>query len=180
MYSSYGSKGSPESVSMVEGGLEYGCHCDGLWCAMLLIMRETLIYLSHLDHKDTEKQMLKKLNKQLSGEDWTWNNLNTLCWAIGFISGSMMEEHKRFLVMVIRDLLNLHEITKGKENKALLQWISVARQKNRFGKRCSAVVGRSLYIENGSDQIVYLNILKGGNLSSPSKLRTMANKDSPH
>jgi len=37
-------------------------------------------------------QMLKKLSKQLSGEDWNWNNLNTLCWAIGSISGSMMEE----------------------------------------------------------------------------------------
>ncbi|KAL7170154.1 hypothetical protein ACSBR2_035083 [Camellia fascicularis] len=59
---------------------------------LLQIMRETLIYLSHLDHKDIEKQMLKKLNKQLSGKDWTWNNLNTLCWAIGCISGSMMEE----------------------------------------------------------------------------------------
>ncbi|KAA3468518.1 protein EXPORTIN 1A-like [Gossypium australe] len=60
------------------------------------IMRETLIYLSHLDHEDTEKQMLKKLSKQLSGEDWTWNNLNTLCWAIGSISGSMMEEQVSF------------------------------------------------------------------------------------
>ena len=37
-------------------------------------------------------QMLRKLSKQLSSEDWTWNNLNTLCWAIGSISGSMMEE----------------------------------------------------------------------------------------
>lgn len=41
-------------------------------------------------------QMLKKLSKQLSGEDWTWNNLNTLCWAIGSISGSMMEEQVCF------------------------------------------------------------------------------------
>ncbi|KAG5035618.1 hypothetical protein JHK87_010528 [Glycine soja] len=56
------------------------------------IMRETLIYLSHLDDDDTEKQMLRKLSKQLSGEDWTWNNLNTLCRAIGSISCSMMEE----------------------------------------------------------------------------------------
>ncbi|KAF2306654.1 hypothetical protein GH714_020121 [Hevea brasiliensis] len=85
------------------------------------IMRETLIYLSHLDHEDTEKQMLKKLSKQLSGEDWSWNNLNTLCWAIGSISGSMMEEQEnRFLVMIIRDLLNLCEITKGKDNKAVI------------------------------------------------------------
>ncbi|XP_078175764.1 protein EXPORTIN 1A-like [Carex rostrata] len=85
------------------------------------IMRETLIYLAHLDHEDTEQQMLKKLSKQLNGEDWSWNNLNTLCWAIGSISGSMMEEQEnRFLVMVIRDLLNLCEITKGKDNKAVI------------------------------------------------------------
>ncbi|KAL5972672.1 Exportin-1 [Asimina triloba] len=65
--------------------------------------------------------MLKKLSKQLSGEDWLWNNLNTLCWAIGSISGSMMEEQEnRFLVLVIRDLLNLCEITKGKDNKAVI------------------------------------------------------------
>ncbi|CDP21468.1 unnamed protein product [Coffea canephora] len=36
--------------------------------------------------------MLRKLSKQLNGEDWMWNNLNTLCWAIGSILGSMMEE----------------------------------------------------------------------------------------
>jgi exportin-1 len=51
-------------------------------------MRETLIYLSHLDYEDTEMQMLEKLRGQMSGA-WTWNGLNTLCWAIGSISGSM-------------------------------------------------------------------------------------------
>ncbi|XP_037467330.1 protein EXPORTIN 1A-like [Triticum dicoccoides] len=65
--------------------------------------------------------MLNKLTKQLNGEDWSWNNLNTLCWAIGSISGSMVEEQEnKFLVMVIRDLLNLYEITKGKDNKAVI------------------------------------------------------------
>ncbi|THG22241.1 hypothetical protein TEA_022553 [Camellia sinensis var. sinensis] len=49
-----------------------------------VIMRETLIYLSHLDHKDTEMQ------------------------------------ENRFLVIVIRDLLNLREITKGKDNNAII------------------------------------------------------------
>ncbi|KAH9607356.1 hypothetical protein KSS87_020127 [Heliosperma pusillum] len=88
---------------------------------VMMIMRETLIYLTHLDHDDTEQQMLRKLSKQLNGEDWSWNNLNTLCWAIGSISGSMMEEQEnRFLVMVIRDLLNLCEISKGKDNKAVI------------------------------------------------------------
>ncbi|CAN1269136.1 Protein EXPORTIN 1A [Linum perenne] len=66
-------------------------------------------------------KMLKKLRNQLTGEDWSWNNLNTLCWAIGSISGSMVEEQEnRFLVMVIRDLLNLCEITRGKDNKAVI------------------------------------------------------------
>lgn len=51
-------------------------------------MRETLVYLSNLDHDDTERQMLERLRAQMAGQ-WTWNGLNTLCWAIGSISGSM-------------------------------------------------------------------------------------------
>ncbi|KAJ4837330.1 Exportin-1 [Turnera subulata] len=122
----------PEEVLIVEdenGNIVRETLKDNDVLVQYKIMRETLIYLSHLDHEDTEKQMLKKLSKQLSGEDWSWNNLNTLCWAIGSISGSMMEEQclvlefimeNRFLVMVIRDLLNLCEITKGKDNKAVI------------------------------------------------------------
>ncbi|GFY83939.1 exportin 1A [Actinidia rufa] len=114
----------PEEVLIVEdenGNIVRETMKDNDVLVQYKAMRETLIYLSHLDHEDTEQQMLKKLNKQLSGEDWTWNNLNTLCWAIGSISGSMMEEQEnRFLVMVIRDLLNLCEITKGKDNKAII------------------------------------------------------------
>ncbi|CAL0311372.1 unnamed protein product [Lupinus luteus] len=114
----------PEEVLIVEdenGNVVRETMKDNDVLVQYKIMRETLIYLSHLDHDDTEKQMLRKLSKQLSGEDWTWNTLNTLCWAIGSISGSMMEEQEnRFLVMVIRDLLNLCEITKGKDNKAVI------------------------------------------------------------
>ena len=58
---------------------------------------------------------------QLNGKEWGWGALNTLCWAIGSISGSMLEEQEnRFLVTVIRDLLNLCEITRGKDNKAVI------------------------------------------------------------
>lgn len=114
----------PEEVLIVEdenGNIVRETMKDNDVLVQYKIMRETLIYLTHLDHEDTEQQMLKKLSKQLSGEDWTWNNLNTLCWAIGSISGSMMEEQEnRFLVMVIRDLLSLCEITKGKDNKAVI------------------------------------------------------------
>eukprot|EP01018_Ginkgo_biloba_P010449 Gb_26953 [translate_table: standard] len=114
----------PEEVLIVEdenGNIVRETMKDNDVLVQYKVMRETLIYLSHLDHEDTEQQMLKKLSKQLNGEDWTWNNLNTLCWAIGSISGSMMEDQEnRFLVTVIRDLLNLCEITKGKDNKAVI------------------------------------------------------------
>lgn len=84
-------------------------------------MKETLVFLSHLDHDDTEQQMIGKLSLQLNGTEWSWNNLNTLCWAIGSISGSMAEDQEnRFLVTVIRDLLNLCEKTRGKPHKAVI------------------------------------------------------------
>ena len=56
--------------------------------SVLGVSMSSYIFLSVYDGT----QMLKKLSKQLSGEDWAWNNLNTLCWAIGSISGSMAEE----------------------------------------------------------------------------------------
>ncbi|CAG7724558.1 unnamed protein product [Allacma fusca] len=84
-------------------------------------MRETLVYLTHLDCQDTEKIMTKKLQNQVNGTEWSWKNLNTLCWAIGSISGAMHEEdEKRFIVTVIKDLLGLCEQKKGKDNKAII------------------------------------------------------------
>ncbi|KAI5638839.1 exportin 1-like protein domain-containing protein [Phthorimaea operculella] len=84
-------------------------------------MRETLVYLTHVDYQDTERIMTEKLSNQVNGSEWSWKNLNTLCWAIGSISGAMMEEdEKRFLVVVIKELLGLCEQKKGKDNKAII------------------------------------------------------------
>jgi len=52
-------------------------------------MRELLVYLTHLDVVDTENILTEKLAKQVDGSEWSWQNLNTLCWAIGSISGAM-------------------------------------------------------------------------------------------
>ena len=61
------------------------------------------VYLTHLDYADTERIMTEKLHNQVNGTEWSWKNLNTLCWAIGSISGAMHEEdEKRFLVTVIK------------------------------------------------------------------------------
>jgi exportin-1 len=88
---------------------------------------------------DTETILTEKLAKQVDGSEWSWNNVNTLCWAIGSISGAMSmfaivlldltvphsyytdeETEKRFLVTVIKDLLGLVEIKRGKDNKAVV------------------------------------------------------------
>lgn len=114
----------PEEVLIVEdenGNIVRETLKDNDVLVQYKIMRETLIYLAHLDHKDTEQQMLEKLSNQLNGREYTWNTLNTLCWAIGSISGSMQEDQEnRFLVTAIRDLLNLCEIMRGKDHKAVI------------------------------------------------------------
>lgn len=84
-------------------------------------MREALIYLTHLDPIDTQDTMLMKLARQVDGQEWSWHNLNTLCWAIGSISGALSEmQEKTFLVRVIKDLLGLCEMKKGKDHKAVI------------------------------------------------------------
>lgn len=83
--------------------------------------RQVLVYLTHLNVVDTENIMNDKLSKQIDETEWLWNNINTLCWAIGSISGSMNEDmEKRFLVGVIRDLLQLTDMKRGKNNKAVV------------------------------------------------------------
>lgn len=83
--------------------------------------RECLVYLTHLDVVDTETIMSEKLSKQVDGSEWSWSACNTLCWAIGSISGAMNEDtEKRFLVTVIKDLLGLTEMKRGKHNKAVV------------------------------------------------------------
>jgi exportin-1 len=41
-------------------------------------MRETLVYLTHLDCHDTESIMTEKLMNQVNGSEWSWKNLNTV------------------------------------------------------------------------------------------------------
>ncbi|CAJ1394899.1 unnamed protein product [Effrenium voratum] len=91
--------------------------------ALYKMMREALIYLTHLDPQHMENIVLQRVAHECLGsktlEKWCPTLLNRLCWAIGSISGAMQEsEEKRFVVAVIRDLLQLCDLKKGKENKA--------------------------------------------------------------
>lgn len=58
-------------------------------------MRETLIYLTHLNPDDMDQMMLSKLseetrfaqNPQNAAQRWSPTNLNRLCYAIGYCLG---------------------------------------------------------------------------------------------
>lgn len=50
-------------------------------------MRETLVYLTHLNPSDTENIMNEKLRKQVDGSEWSWKNLNTVSWFSMFSLG---------------------------------------------------------------------------------------------
>lgn len=114
----------PEEVLIVEdenGEIVRETTKDTDAIALYKTMRETLVFLTHLDTTNTESIMLSKLALQIDNSEWSWNNLNTLCWAIGSISGAMGEEEERkFLVTVIKELLQLCEIKRGKDNKAVV------------------------------------------------------------
>lgn len=85
------------------------------------LMREVLVFLTHLDCADTQAIMLAKLTAQVSGTAWSRAELNSLSWAVGSISGAMSEEvESKFVVVVIRDLLNLVAMKRGKDNKAAI------------------------------------------------------------
>jgi exportin-1 len=126
-------------------------------------MRETLVYLTHLDYADTEHIMTDKLQAQVSGAEWSWKNLNTLCWAIGSISGAMHEEdEKRFLVTVIKDLLGLCEMKRGKDNKAIIasNIMYIVGQYPRFlrahWKFLKTVVNKLFEFMHGESLFVYV------------------------
>jgi exportin-1 len=114
----------PEEVIIVEdenGEIVREQTKDTEVIAQYKTMKEALVYLTHLNYEDTEAIMLEKLDLQVAGGMFTWNGLNTLCWAIGSISGAMGElDEKRFLVSVIKDLLRLCEEQRGKDNKAVV------------------------------------------------------------
>ena len=84
-------------------------------------LKECLIYLTHLDTTLTNNFMIESLQAQSEEINWNPNLLNSLAWSIGSIAGAIEENfEKKFLVMVIKHLLNLCEIKKGKSNKAIV------------------------------------------------------------
>lgn len=71
----------PEEVLIVEnenGEVVREFMKDTDTIALYKSMRETLVYLTHLDYHDTESIMTAKLQNQVNGSEWSWKNLNSV------------------------------------------------------------------------------------------------------
>ncbi|MES1913812.1 MAG: hypothetical protein MHM6MM_005967 [Cercozoa sp. M6MM] len=84
-------------------------------------MRRTLRALTQLSPEDTVRQMNERIRRQADFSEYSWDRLNSLCWAIGAISGTMREKNEStFLVDVIQVLLDMVAKQNNKKDKAVI------------------------------------------------------------
>jgi len=107
-----------------EGEMVRADELDTEELAVYRAMRELLIYLTHLNPDNIAELMMGQLSQECLVDvntAWSPTMLNRLSWAIGSISGAHSEQdEKKFLVNVIKDLLSLCDLKRGKENKAVV------------------------------------------------------------
>ena len=68
------------------------------------------------------KEILKyKLSRQFDGSEWSFDNMNSFCWAVGTLSETLsLEEEKFFLIYFLRNLLQMCERKKDLESKSII------------------------------------------------------------
>lgn len=84
-------------------------------------MKTVIIYITNIDPTAMDSTLTKRLDMliKLPRENFPHEVLSKLCWCLGSISGCMTEQDEsKFIVSVIKELLNLTERTQGKTNKA--------------------------------------------------------------
>jgi exportin-1 len=114
----------PEEVKIVidENGmpqLEEQANTDQ--ASMCELLHQIVVNLTKLDEEGSRSILIAKLERQYSATEYSFERLNSLCWAVGAMPGILEEAKERiFLVSVVKILLSLCENKKGKENKAVI------------------------------------------------------------
>eukprot|EP01084_Bolivina_argentea_P223787 378575_1 len=120
---------------------------DTLMLTLHRQMSRILYMLSAIDPSDTRAVIGSKLSyfsgasagmKQKNNESQFFSELNSLCWSIGAVAGSMPQDvEKSFLVVVIKILLSLCEVQQSKNAKAMIASciMYVVRKYPRFLKK---------------------------------------------
>lgn len=85
------------------------------------LMRETLVFLANLDSNDTREIMMRLMDRQHDRSEWSWQNLNTLCWAVGAVLSAMsIEDGHKLYKSVLCGLMTLCSEMEGIENRAVI------------------------------------------------------------
>ncbi|KAH0788718.1 exportin-1 [Histomonas meleagridis] len=77
-------------------------------------MREMLVYLTHIDQNDMMEALVQRVN-EVTQSEWNPNAINSLCWAIGSLSGALPEKEElnfisNILSYLIRACMQLSDI----------------------------------------------------------------------
>lgn len=84
-------------------------------------MKSCFYYLAFLIEDDMKRYFLTKTGDQLDKIEWSWENVNKLCWSIGCISEVFTEESERdFFIAILKYLLLLCEMKHSKSDKAVV------------------------------------------------------------
>ncbi|KAK2964914.1 putative exportin 1B [Blattamonas nauphoetae] len=98
-------------------------------------MRETIIYLTHLNPTATRNLLLDMLTQQEDPTHFHFDALNSVCWSIGAIGGTMSKENESsFVFDVMRRLLTMVDTKEDRESRATIaaNLMFVASQYPRF------------------------------------------------
>lgn len=88
---------------------------------MFETMKELMVNLSLLNWENTKYTFEERMGAIMDDTDFSFDNLNSVCWAAGAISGSLNDnDEKNFFIYFLRKLLKLVELKKGKEAKATI------------------------------------------------------------
>ncbi len=84
-------------------------------------MKDLMISLSKLNWENTRYVIEERMEKIMDGSEFSYENLNCLCWAAGSISGTLPDDEERgFFIKTLKNLLTLVEQRRGKEAKATI------------------------------------------------------------
>lgn len=85
------------------------------------IEKELAQFLVRYNWPDMKKFILGEIEKQQNVDFFSFDRLNSLSWIVGSLCGSIQDREERsFFINTLRTLLQLCEIKKGKENKAVI------------------------------------------------------------
>lgn len=84
-------------------------------------VREALWFFTRLDPADTVNILVALMARQRDMSEWSFRNINTLCWSVGSVAGALDQKRERELfITIIRELLTMCSEMRETKNRAVI------------------------------------------------------------